>query len=115
MNGVGTGAGVEGAVGQSVVSWRAQGFGLWVEERGLDDDLEDGGLHLKLEGEDCTFFALLCSFPICCLLTFFYPAPFLFITRTRRHPAAIPPRIRCLPLLFTEKVLALYSVFNSRA
>lgn len=36
--------------GRSVVSWRAQESGLWVEERGLDDDLVGGGLHLKLEG-----------------------------------------------------------------
>lgn len=36
--------------GQSLVNWRAQGSGLWVEERGLDDDVEDGGLYLKLEG-----------------------------------------------------------------
>lgn len=39
--------------GRSVLAWRAQeeGSGLWLEERGLDDDLEGGGLHLKLQGE----------------------------------------------------------------
>lgn len=37
--------------GRSVVAWRAQESGLWLEERGLDDDLEGGGLHLKLQGE----------------------------------------------------------------
>lgn len=37
--------------GRTVVTWRAQeGRGLWLEERGLDDDLEGGGLHLILQG-----------------------------------------------------------------
>lgn len=42
-------AGME--AGRSVLAWRAQESGLWLEERGLDDDLEGGGLHLKLQGE----------------------------------------------------------------
>ncbi|CAN0039916.1 unnamed protein product [Pylaiella littoralis] len=41
-------AGME--AGRSVLVWRAQESGLWLEERGLDDDLEGGGLHLKLQG-----------------------------------------------------------------
>lgn len=39
------------AAGRSVVSWRAQESSLWLEERGLDDDLKGGGLHLGLEGD----------------------------------------------------------------
>lgn len=41
--------------GRTVVTWRAQeGRGLWLEERGLDDDLEGGGLHLILQGDILT-------------------------------------------------------------
>ena len=39
------------SAGRTLVTWRAQEeLGLWLEERGLDDDLEGGGLHLALEG-----------------------------------------------------------------
>ncbi|CAM9806158.1 unnamed protein product, partial [Ectocarpus sp. 4 AP-2014] len=48
---VGGGVLLEGAeAGRTVVTWRAQESGLWLEERGLDDDLEGGGLHLQLQG-----------------------------------------------------------------
>lgn len=48
---VGGGVMLEGAeAGRSLVTWRAQESGLWLEERGLDDDLEGGGLHLRLQG-----------------------------------------------------------------
>lgn len=49
---VGGGVLLTGAeAGRTVLAWRAQESGLWLEERGLDDDLEGGGLHLKLQGE----------------------------------------------------------------
>ena len=36
---------------RTVMTWRAQEeLGLWLEERGLDKNLEGGGLHLGLEG-----------------------------------------------------------------
>eukprot|EP00752_Nemacystus_decipiens_P008562 g7648.t1 len=48
---VGGGVLLTGAeAGRTVLAWRAQESGLWLEERGLDDDLEGGGLHLKLQG-----------------------------------------------------------------
>eukprot|EP00903_Cladosiphon_okamuranus_P013430 g12510.t1 len=48
---VGGGVLLTGAqAGRSVLAWRAQESGLWLEERGLDDDLDGGGLHLKLQG-----------------------------------------------------------------
>lgn len=48
---VGGGVLLEGAeAGRSVVTWRVRESGLWLEERGLDDDLEGGGLHLQLQG-----------------------------------------------------------------
>lgn len=49
---VGGGVLLTGAkAGRSVLAWRGSGSGLWLEERGLDDDLDGGGLHLKLQGE----------------------------------------------------------------
>lgn len=37
--------------GSSVITWRAQEGALWLEERGLDEDLDGGRLQLILPGK----------------------------------------------------------------